>query len=131
MGSQFTFYDYVGDDGRNVVHDWLQSIEKGAKVKFNKRLLHLEATPPGEWKRPFVDTLDGHCSGLFEVRVARSGQQYRILGSHMGADRKPTLMHCFIKPGDKVPDEDCDQALSRKAQTEGDPGKHRLEHNYE
>jgi len=132
MGSEFTFYDYVDDGGRNVVHDWLHGsdLPMGVKVKFTNWLQHLEGTPPGEWKRPLVDTLDGHCAGLFEVRVSHSHRQYRILGSHMGVDRTPTLMHCFIKPDDRVSEEDCDQALLRKAQVEGDPNKHRVEHDY-
>src|SRR3990167_2146209 len=103
MGAEFTFYDYVDADGQNVIHKWLQSIPKGAKAKFNNRLRHLEATPPGQWTRPLVETLDGHCAGLFEVRVAVGRIQYRILGYH-NAVREPTLVHPFIKPGAKVPE---------------------------
>ena len=129
MGSEFTFYDRLDDQGVNVVHEWLGGIPKGAKAKFTKWLLHLEGLPPGEWRRPLVDTLDGRCDGLFEVRVSLSGQQYRILGSH-SADRKPTLVHCFIKGDDRVPDEDCDRAQLSRAQVESDPAKHRVEHDY-
>jgi len=130
MGSEFTFYDFVDGQGANIVHDWLERIPTGAKQKFNKWLLHLEATPPGQWTRPLVDTLDDYCAGLFEVRVALSGQQYRILGSH-SADRKPVLLHCFIKGGKRVPDEECDLANLKKAQVEADPRNHRVEHDYE
>lgn len=129
MSSQFTFYDYLDDDGCNVIHEWLQSVPKGAKVKLNKRLVHLEATPPGQWKRPLVDTLDGHCKGLIEVRASLAGQQYRILGAHFGEDRKPTLLHCFIKIDDKVSDKDCDRALERKSKVLADPTKHRVVHD--
>jgi len=129
MSSQFTFYDYLDDDGSNLIHEWLQSVPNGAKVKLNKRLAYLEATPPGQWTRPLVDTLDGHCKGLFEVRASLAGQQYRILGSHFGEDRRPTLLHCFIKDDDKVSDEDCNRALERKTKVTADPTKHRMVHD--
>ena len=130
MGSEYTFYDFVDDSGANVVREWLQGIPKGAKQKFNKWLMHLEAMPPGTWTRPLVDTLSGRCDGLFEIRVALSGQRYRILGAH-SPDRRPTLLHCFLKSGRKVPDEECLQAQLKKDQVEADPAKHRVEHNYE
>jgi phage-related protein len=132
MGSEFTSYDYVDAGERNVVYEWLHSedVPKAVRAKFTNWLQHLEATPIGQWQRPQVDTLTGYCGGLFEVRVSQSHQQYRILGSHMGADRTPTLMHCFIKPDDKVSEKDCDHALLRKAQVEADPNKHRVEHDY-
>jgi len=127
MGSEFTFYDFVDDSDANVIHEWLQDIPKGAKQKFNKWLMHLEATPPGEWKRPLVDAV---CDGLFEIRVSLSRQQYRILGVHT-PDQKPMLLHGFIKPERKVPNEECAQAQAKREQFEADPAKHRVEHNYE
>ena len=48
----------------------------------------------------------------------------------MGADRTPTLLHCFIKPDAKVPPIECDRANENKAKVEGDRAKHRVEHNY-
>jgi len=128
MGAEFTFYDFLDGNGANIVHVWLGNIPKGAKAKFNKWLRHLEATPPGLWKRPLVETLDGYCAGLFEVRVSLSTQQFRILGAHR-ADRTPTLLHCFIKPGEDVPHADCDEANSRKAALQNDP-KRRVKHDY-
>lgn len=129
MGSEYTFYDYM-EGGVNVIQVWLNGIPTGARVKFNTRLIHLEATPPGQWARPFVDTLDGHCAGLFEIRVPLSHQQYRIIGSHMGADRTPTLLHCFIKRGDKVPKVECDSAKEIKNKVLANPAMYRVEHNY-
>lgn len=130
MGSEFTFYDYIDGEGRNVVYEWLGQIPIAVKVKFNNRLLHLEGTKVGQWTRPLVDSLDGHCAGLFEVRSSRAGQQYRILGAHMGSERKPTLMHCFIKKDQKVSEKDCDTAFERMAEVEADPTNRRVEHNY-
>jgi hypothetical protein len=126
MGSEFTFYDFVDDSGTNLIHQWLQGIPKGAKQKFNKWLMHLEATPPGEWRRPLVDTV---CDGLREIRVS-FGQQYRILAVHT-PDRKPILLHSFIKSGRRVPKGECDRARVKKDQVEADPAKHTVEHNYE
>lgn len=130
MGSEFTFYDFVDDSGVNVVDQWLQGIPKGAKQKFNKWLTHLEATPHGSWSRPLVDKLSGRCAGLFEVRVKLSRQQYRILAMHT-PDQKPILLHCFIKSGRKVPDEECDRAQAKKAQVDADRAEHTVEHDYD
>ena len=127
MGAEFTFQDFVDDGGKNIVQEWFGQIPNGAKVKFNKWVDHLEGTGPGGWKRPLVETLTDHCAGLFELRAALDGLQYRILGSH-SADRKPVLLHCFIKPDDKVDEGECDRAFARKAQVEADPDMHRVEH---
>jgi len=128
MGSEFTFCDFVDGSGNNVIHDWLQTIPKKAKQKFNKQLDYLEATPLGMWSRPFVDTLSDE---LFEVRVRLGTQQYRILGAHTGAQRMPILLYCFIKPDRKVPEKDCDRAKLRLEQFLVYPAKHMVEHNYE
>ncbi len=59
MGAEFTFYDFVDELGENIVYKWLQEIPKGAKEKFDLRLTHLEALPPGQWGTGsrLVDTL--------------------------------------------------------------------------
>lgn len=129
MGAEYTFYDYVENDV-NVIDLWLNGVPKGVKAKFNNWLGHLETTPPGGWKRPLVETLTDECADLFEIRVKRGTLQYRILGSHMGADRTPTLLHCFIKPGAKVEPIECDRANANKARVLADPGKSRMEHDY-
>ena len=127
MGSEFTFQDFVDDGGKNIVQGWFGQIPTGAKAKFNKWIQHLEGTPPGEWQRPLVDTLDGHCAGLFEIRVEWDNQQYRLLGAH-NAERKPVLLHGFIKPDDRVDERECDEGLARNAQVEAEPDRHRMEH---
>lgn len=130
MGSEFTFYDYRGDDGVNVIFEWLNGLRKGAKAKFTNRLLHLEGTPPGQWQRPLVETLTDACADLFEIRVAVSHHQFRILGAHMGSSRTPTLLHGFTKPGDAVDPAECAEANARKANVLRDPAKYRVEHKY-
>lgn len=128
MGSEYTFYDYVGGGGTNAIRVWLDGLPVKARAKFKRRLLALEGTRPGDWTRPLVDTLSGHCRGLFAVRV-RDDKQHRILGAHM--DRTPILLHGFDKPGKKVDTQECDRAFSRLADVNGDPQKYRVEHNYD
>jgi hypothetical protein len=130
MGSEFTFYDFVEEQGENTVYKWLQEIPTGAKEKFDSRMGHLEATPRGQWRRPLVDTVtDRACDGLFEIRVQLKRRQYRILGAHNG--REPNLLHCFVKPGAAVPQADCQRAHRNRELVVADPARHRVEHVYE
>lgn len=119
MGTEYTFYDYM-EEGRNLIHAWLQELPRPVKAKFNKWLLHLEGVGPGKWKRGLVDTLTDDCDGLFEIRVQRSRINYRILGCHETGERTPTLLHGFIKAGAKVPKAQCQMALTRKENVRGD-----------
>ncbi len=128
MGSEFTFYDYAGRDGTSAVRAWLGGLPVTARAKFKRRLLALEGTRHGDWHRPLVDTLHGHCHGRFEVRVSED-KQYRILGAHMG--RTPILLHSFDKPGRKVDTIECDRAFSRLAEVNSDPQRYRVEHSYD
>jgi hypothetical protein len=130
VGAEFTFYDYKEGD-TNLVHDWVDTLPIKVKAKVTKFLLHLEAVAPGQWSRPFVDTLTGACSGLFEVRVPYKGMQYRLVGCHGPGDREPTLLYGFIKPGRKVPKTDCERALIRKGLVYGDVVSHRERHRYD
>ena len=131
MGAEFTLYDYMDENGVNLIDQWLKGREvpKQIRVKMTKWLLHLEATPPGQWRRPQVDTLTDHCDGLFEVRAPHAGTHYRILGSHTH-DREPTLLHAFVKRTPRVPDSDCDVALDRAVLVIANPANRRMEHNY-
>jgi len=132
MGTEFTFHDYVDEAGVNIIDDWLAGIPVAAKVKLDKRLIHLQALPPGQWKRGVVDTLDGDCAGLFEVRAALNNVQYRILGKHT-PQREPTLLFCFTKTGfkiNKVPKLFCLEAFARAARSAADPLKARRQHSY-
>jgi len=126
MGSEFTFYDFV--EGTNLIHDWLDTLPIGVKAKFNKWLLHLEGLGPGEWRRPLVDYV---CGGLFEIRTSQNHIQYRLLGCHGPGDRRPTLLHGFIKPGKKVLDVDCNTALTRMKLVHADADSYREEHRYD
>jgi hypothetical protein len=130
MGTEFTFFDYLDADGINTIKVWLDGPGKTVKAKVNNWLRHLEATPPGDWKRPLVDTLTDECAGLFEIRVEKSHLQYRILGFHGPGQRLPTLGLGIRKPDDEVPVEDCMEALRIKELVEVQPGSRRVEHDF-
>ena len=75
-----------------------------------------------------METLTGECIGLFEVRAALSGIQYRVLGCHGPGARQPTLLHCFTKRRPQVPSAECSEALRRRARLYSDPLNCRSEH---
>jgi phage-related protein len=129
MGAEFTFYDYTDSAGANLIRLWLDGIPKKAKQQFTKWLLYLEAMPPGQWSRPQVDTLDGHCAGLFEIRVSHMRHQYRILGMHR--ERSPVLLHCFDKRGGEVPEGECHRAFVRAETVVANPAHHAVRHDYD
>lgn len=129
MGSDYTFYDYLDSGNVNSIRVWLDTIPLAVKVKLNKRLLHLEGTK--QWVRPLVDTLTGgDCAGLFEIRASLSRIQYRILGCHGLGQGAPTLLHTFIKSGNRVPESECSQALMKRTEIEANPTGRRVEHDY-
>ena len=128
---EFTFYDYLDEAGTNVIREWRDALPVAVKAKFTNALLHLEGARPGDWKRPLVDTLtEGECQGLFEVRRKLSRIQYRLLGCHGPGQRQPTLLHGFIKPGNRVPEAECREAHRRRNAVEADPQKRRTLHDY-
>ena len=132
MGVEHTFYDYMEGSGRNPVHEWLHSVPKDVRQKFNKWLNYLEATPMGNWRHRQAETLKiGECDGLFEIRVQISRIQYRLLGCHGIGDKTPTLLYGFLKKGGLVPQKDCRKAQEIRATIVAEPIKYRVEHNYE
>ena len=131
MGAEHTFHDYVDDTGENSIHQWLNTIPKEVKEKFNNRLMYLEAIGQGQWGRPYYDTLTvGACNGLFELRASFGRQQYRILGYHVPNRKEPTLLWPFIKRGSVGPQADCDGAQTRRLTVESNLRKYRVEHDY-
>ena len=128
MGAEFTFYDYVDHQGRNLVDSWLQAdVTKMVKEKFNEQLTYLEATPIGMWDRPYAAPVG---DSLFEIRVVNFGQHYRILGTHTPGG-KPTLLECFVKRDKKIPPENRTRAIGRREDVLADPIHRRTEHSYE
>jgi len=129
MGSEFTFFDYVDDGGANIIWDWFEGDGRKAKAKFNARLMYLEATPPGQWSRPYVDHLSGSCAGLLEIR-AKVDVQYRLLGFFGPGPREVTLVLGVIKKGSRSLMLACDRALRLKDTAFANPNQHRREHDF-
>ena len=128
MGLFWIFYDYVDEDGNNLIHHWLNTEGKDAKAKFNCWIRHLEAIELGQWRRPLVDTLTGECQGLFEIRVRVARVAYRLLGFH-GKHCDPTLALGIIKNTANVPSKDCERALVIKEIVSTFPER-RVEHDF-
>lgn len=131
MGHQFNFYDYVDEAGQNQIRAWLDCIGAKPKARLNSWILHLAATPPGQWSRPLVDTLAGECEGLFEIRAQVNRVQYRLLGFHGTGERQVTLVFGAVERSNRFePLSACEQAQRRKSQVEQDPEKHRRAHAF-
>lgn len=130
MGSEFTFYDYVDEDGVNVISAWLTGQGPRARAKFNQVIFHLEATPKGQWRRPIVDTLGGDCSGLFEIRSFVNGKQLRLLGFHQPGHRKEVTLVFGTeeKGGEFNPASTCQQAQWRRQKAIFSPRARRRVH---
>ncbi len=126
MGAEFTFYDYI--DKAYSLRAWLKEQPASVRALFTKWLLHLEATKPGLWTRPYVDK---SCAGLFEIRVHRGKVHYRILACHGPGERTPTLLHGFIKPDKKIDQAECNRAFARKVMVDARPDTYRAIHGYD
>jgi len=126
----FTFYDYIEDDGTNAITAWLDARGPKAKARFNAIIARLRATPKGQWTRPCVDTLDGECTGLFEIRAKVKGVQLRLLGfHHEGPDKEVTLVFGAVEKSNRfVPLSTCQQAQRRKQNAMDAPRRHRRLH---
>ena len=131
MGAEFTFYDYVDSQRNNPIRAWLDGVGPKAKARFTVLIAHLEATRPGDWRRPVVDTLHDDCAGLFEIRALVEGIQYRLLGFHGPGQRAPTLVAGAIERSDRFEPRDTPQiAQARKAEVENDAASHRKPHDF-
>ena len=131
MGAEFTFYDYVDSQGNNAIRAWLDGVGLKAKARFTMLIAQLEATPPGDWGRPVVDTLHGDCAGLFEIRAKVVDVQYRLLGFHGPGQRALTLVAGAIERSDRFEPRDTPQiAQARKAEVENDAAIHRKPHDF-
>lgn len=108
------FLDFVDSDGENVIHGWLHSLPKGARLRINTVISFLEATPP-PLRAPYVKRLKGPCDGLMELRVTHNNIQYRPLACYGPGEREVTLLIGAEEHGGKLdPQSACETALSRK-----------------
>ena len=84
MGTEYTFYDYIDENGNNVIKNWLNGEAKDAKAHFNQVIPHLEATPP-PWSTKYVKRMKYDWKGFIELRKTGS-LQYRLLGQMRNRD---------------------------------------------
>ena len=129
MGSEFTFYEYVDSGGRSVVGPWLRDdVPAKVRANFHKWMLNLEEWPIDRWSMPYTRHVG---DGLFELRVQdEDGQQYRILYAHT-KNRKPTLLHGFFKPDEKLPPGDKRIAARRRADLFANLAERQVEYRYD
>jgi hypothetical protein len=131
MGTEFTFYDYVAEDGTNVIREWLHAQGKKVTADYTTKILHLEATNKGSWARKVVDTLGGDCKELFEILGQRGKVKLRLLGFHDPGDgeKAVTLVLGFEKTSKLAKKYPCADALKRREQTLVNTKKHRVLHD--
>jgi hypothetical protein len=113
--SVWAFLDYVSERGVNEIHAWLNSpvVTKLAKSKINGRIAALQGFPlaPEGWISAYTGYL-----GLYELRVAASGVQYRPLGFYgPGPERRQfSLLIGATERDDKIPRPVLESANERK-----------------
>ena len=84
MGTEYTFYDYIDENGNNVIKNWLNNEAKYAKAFFNEIIGHLKtSSPPGGegtfWKKPYAIPMKKNWKGFWELRKQAKNVQYRLL----------------------------------------------------
>lgn len=132
MGAEFTFYDYIDENGINVVREWLHG--EGVKVTadFNAKIMHLEATKKGLWSRPTFDDLKDDCDGLFELRGQTGKIKLRLLGFfHPSQEKDATLVLGFRKTGKLARKYPCAEAFRLRDQVLAGAKRHRVIHDIE
>ena len=105
------------NDGTVPLIDWLDQIPERARIKCMVRVERL-AQMGNELRRPEADYLE---DGIYELRVALQGINYRML--YFYHEKQGVLSHGLIKES-RVPPNDIELAIKRKAMFEEDPDGH-------
>jgi phage-related protein len=98
---------FIEDDGTVPLLNWLDSLPEKAQDKCIARIERLSAMGY-ELRRPEADYLR---DGIYELRVALQGIQYRIL--YFFLEKQVVMSHGLIKES-KVPSKEIDLAIERK-----------------
>jgi phage-related protein len=109
------------DDGSVPFLDWFGGIPPKAQDKCRVRLERLHQLGH-ELRRPEADFLR---DGIYELRVALQGINYRMLYFFQGRDAV-VVSHGIVKER-VVPSKEIDLAVLRRAQFVADPRKHTYE----
>jgi len=112
---------YQAKNGSVPVRDWLQELETKNVVAADKCVakLGLLSERGHELRRPHADILR---DGIYELRVRHGNVNYRILYFFHGKD-VAILAHGLTKEA-KVPKQDIERAIERKASFVEDPERH-------
>jgi hypothetical protein len=98
---------FIEDDGTVPLLNWLDSLPEKAQDKCIARIERLSAMGY-ELRRPEADYLR---DGIYELRVALQGIQYRIL--YFFSEKQAVMSHGLIKES-KVPSKEIDLAIERR-----------------
>ena len=109
---------YKGEDGSVPIEDWLDKQPPKVRDKCLARLARLEEMGH-ELRRPEADHLR---DGIYELRAAYRGVQYRILYFFSGKD---FVVVCNgLHKESRVPPLEIDRAIERKKKFQASPAAH-------
>ncbi|MFH1383020.1 MAG: hypothetical protein ABIH70_09060 [Chloroflexota bacterium] len=85
MNKEHIFYDYVDQNGANLIKGWLHGDGKSARARFNLIIDNLEGSPPpgfmgSVWTPSYVYDLTGDWKGFLEIRAEINKKEYRLIG---------------------------------------------------
>ena len=111
---------FAEEDGTSPLVEWLDGLQSKAQDKCIVRIERL-AEMGHELRRPEADYLR---DGIYELRAALQGIQYRIL--YFFHREQTIISHGLIKHRE-VPPKEIDLAIKRKVRFETNPLKHTYE----
>jgi phage-related protein len=109
---------FAEDDGSCPLIDWMDGLPLKARDKCVVRVERL-VEMGHDLRRPEADFLRG---GIYELRVALSGIQYRML--YFFNEKQAVISHGLIKKDKEVPRKEIDLAIERRNRFAMDPLKH-------
>jgi hypothetical protein len=120
------FRDYLSHRGSNEIREWIDSLPMNAQVKIDRRISYLEATR--NFEPQYVSALKGY-DGIYELRIACSGVQYRPLGFY-GPERGEftILIGAVEKDGKLEPRNAAEVAQKRREEVVADRRTRSCEH---
>jgi hypothetical protein len=126
--SLWTFLDYLGASGENMIVAWLQEIHSAktrtkVSARMDAKIEHVSVLEQRDWPRYLFTELAGF-PGILEMRFTYNNVQYRPLG-FFGPDRYEFtfLIGAIEKNSRFIPPNAPDTALARKDIVESDKGR--------
>lgn len=131
MASPFTFYDYLDEQGVNVIFHWLHGDGAASRAYFDHMIANLAAAPPGSslWAPPYCGPMKGKAwKDIFEIRK-RGSIQFRLFICYGPGDRQVTILAGGShKNKIYTPHNVANLAQARKALLFATPDEHREVH---